>query len=446
MDLGILKKVFITDIKEGTRLRQDMGDMETLCWSITEFGLIHPIAVQSSNGLPPYKLVAGGRRLAACKSLGWKEVSCRIYDRELSDTELKAVELYENLHRKDLEFSEQVEMTRELNATFQQMYGTKASSHDTTGHSMRDTARMLGKSPASITQDIELANIIEKHPELGLQHLPNKTTALRTVARLKHALGNIAAIATKQKEIEENKIAKQLIDSYIVGDFLERSKNLPSGQYNLIECDPPYGADIQEVTLMGERSGGVPVGIYDTVAFNGLRGNDYTEFCNTVAKECFRLASDDAWIIWWFGITNYDITYNALSNAGWRGSPIPAIWYKGPATGPTMQPYYNLTNNYEPFFYMRKGNAALRLQGKPNVLYHERLQKDSKIHPMEKPPELLKQLFEIFTWNRGKVLCPFLGSGNTIFAAHSAGMECVGYDLSEEYRNSFCARVMEKYL
>ena len=40
-------------------------------------------------------------------------------------------------------------------------------------------------------------------------------------------------------------------------------------------------------------------------------------------------------------------------------------------------------------------------------------------------------------------MVPFLGSGNTLLAASNLGNTCFGYDLSEEYKNSYLKRVME---
>jgi ParB family chromosome partitioning protein len=50
-----------------------MGDIEGLAASIAEIGLLHPITVDE-NGL----LLAGARRLAACKQLGLETIEVRI--------------------------------------------------------------------------------------------------------------------------------------------------------------------------------------------------------------------------------------------------------------------------------------------------------------------------------------------------------------------------------
>ena len=59
----------IADIRIGKRHRRDLGDVAELATSIEDIGLLHPITVHE-NGL----LLAGARRLAACKQLGWTTI------------------------------------------------------------------------------------------------------------------------------------------------------------------------------------------------------------------------------------------------------------------------------------------------------------------------------------------------------------------------------------
>ena len=63
-------RVPIADIKVGRRHRKDMGDLERLAASIRERGgLLQPVAVTEG-----FDLIAGARRLAACKLLGMTHV------------------------------------------------------------------------------------------------------------------------------------------------------------------------------------------------------------------------------------------------------------------------------------------------------------------------------------------------------------------------------------
>lgn len=87
-----MKQVEISDIKIGKRHRQDMGDIAALAQSIQDVGLLHPVVVT-----PEYKLIAGQRRLRACKALGWSKVAVHIVDLE----KIVRGEAAENGQRKD---------------------------------------------------------------------------------------------------------------------------------------------------------------------------------------------------------------------------------------------------------------------------------------------------------------------------------------------------------
>src|SRR5262245_31251847 len=99
----------IQDVRVGNRHRQQSGDVRTLAASIARLGLLHPIVVDARG-----QLVAGARRLAAVRSLGWKDVPVRIV-RNLSDAAnaLRA-ERDENVERKQFLPSEIVSITRAL--------------------------------------------------------------------------------------------------------------------------------------------------------------------------------------------------------------------------------------------------------------------------------------------------------------------------------------------
>jgi N6-adenosine-specific RNA methylase IME4 len=82
----------LADILIGERHRRDMGDVATLAASIDEIGLLHPIVVHSDG-----TLIAGARRLAACMSLGWKEIPVTVIDLD----QIVRGEFAENAYRKN---------------------------------------------------------------------------------------------------------------------------------------------------------------------------------------------------------------------------------------------------------------------------------------------------------------------------------------------------------
>lgn len=86
----------ISEVHIGQRVRDDYGDMESLANSIKEHGLLHPIVVDSNNNL-----IAGCRRLLACERIGMKEIEVKVL-KDISEKELRVLELEENIRRKDL--------------------------------------------------------------------------------------------------------------------------------------------------------------------------------------------------------------------------------------------------------------------------------------------------------------------------------------------------------
>jgi N6-adenosine-specific RNA methylase IME4/ParB-like chromosome segregation protein Spo0J len=93
----------IDQIRVGQRHRKDMGDIAGLAASMAEHGLLHPIVVT-----PDGKLIAGARRLAAARLLGWKTIPVTVVD---LDAVVKG-EWAENTHRKDFTWSEAVAIKR----------------------------------------------------------------------------------------------------------------------------------------------------------------------------------------------------------------------------------------------------------------------------------------------------------------------------------------------
>ena len=86
----------ISEIKIGQRVRDEYGDMESLAESIQKHGLLHPVVVDSD-----YNLIAGCRRLLACERIGWMEIEVKMLE-NISEKELRILELEENIRRKDL--------------------------------------------------------------------------------------------------------------------------------------------------------------------------------------------------------------------------------------------------------------------------------------------------------------------------------------------------------
>jgi len=94
------------EVREGRRVRSDLGDVDGLAASIRDLGQLHPIVV-TNGGHGRYDLVVGARRLRACKKLK-VPVRAEVVTVEEALKRLD-MEMHENLRRKDLDLAEESE-------------------------------------------------------------------------------------------------------------------------------------------------------------------------------------------------------------------------------------------------------------------------------------------------------------------------------------------------
>ena len=78
--------------------RHKVEGLDELAASLQEYGLLQPVVVRRVNGT--YELIAGHRRLAAAKQLGWRQIAAVVRDE--TDDQAYLLTLTENLQRDDL--------------------------------------------------------------------------------------------------------------------------------------------------------------------------------------------------------------------------------------------------------------------------------------------------------------------------------------------------------
>ena len=127
-------------------------ELEGLAQSIAENGLLQPVTVRRENGT--YYLIAGERRLRACKLAGLKEIPALVADCQPEDSAVLA--LLENLQRKDLQMFEQanaiVNLLREWQIT------------------QEEAAKRLGMSQSYLANKIRLLKLSPEEQEEILKH------------------------------------------------------------------------------------------------------------------------------------------------------------------------------------------------------------------------------------------------------------------------------------
>jgi site-specific DNA-methyltransferase (adenine-specific) len=434
-------ETIITKIKVGERFREEYGDIEGLTESFDIVGLIQPLAVKRLEGdeLYDYELAAGGRRFFALAKKGITKIPIRIYPPSISDETLRLVERIENVCRKDFEWTELAKLDDEIHSIQIAKHGPKISTaKDAKGWSQKDTAKMMNKSEAAISESLKMARLIEEHPELAAK-AKTAADARKLVAALekqKTSAATAAKIESHQNSIGIDAVRKQLAQSYMIGDAIEGMSKFGDKVFDLIEIDPPYGIDLKETLASDGR-------LSNALDYNEVRAEVYAKFMDNVIREASRIMKPDSWILIWHSLEWMPMLLETMERHNIHPRKIPAIWDKSKGSIWAPNPTKLLGTATEFMLYGWKGNAKLNKPGRHNVFSYTSPTSSARIHPTERPVGLLQDILGTFTAPGSIILSPFLGSGNTILAASNAGMTCCGFDLSKPYRDGYIIRVME---
>ena len=137
---------------EQPRRHFEAEKLEELAASIREMGLLQPLTVRRRDG--NWELVAGERRLKACKLAGLTQVPCLSI--AVDDRSSSLLALVENLQRRDLDFWEEALALRRL--------------VDDWGLSQEECARRIGKSQSAVANKLRLLKLPDDVLELLREH------------------------------------------------------------------------------------------------------------------------------------------------------------------------------------------------------------------------------------------------------------------------------------
>jgi len=428
----ILRVVPISSIVEGKRYREEYKNLNDLAQSFKTEGIIQPLAVKDiGEGI--YHLLAGGRRFKAAQLAALKEIPVRVYPPELTELQMREVELMENVCREDLTWYEAARLRSEIHKLKVEMHGEKTStSPDAPGHSLRDTAALLDRSVGGLSQDIQLIKACDMFPQLKEAKTAHEATKMMTSLKENLVKAELSRRLTeKQANTPLEQIHASIMSRYVVEDFFTFVQRVQTGSIDIVEIDPPYGIDLHSTKKMENRD--VKLDIY-----NEVKADEYPLFIDKVLKECYRVMKDNSHLILWFAIEPWiETMYQLLVKNGFKTRRLAAMWYKGDGQLQSMQPDRYLASSYEPFFYAAKGDATLVRQGRSNVFHYRPVPHTKKVHPTERPIELMEDILSVFCTEGAYGLVPFLGSGNTILAGANLNMTIFGTDLVPEYKDSF---------
>lgn len=183
--------------------------IKELARSIREVGLLQPITLRSTAS--GYELVAGERRLRACKMLGMKEISAIVVP-NMRECEAALLAMIENLQREDLHFLEEAEGYQSLmrqHGLPQEELGRRLSKSQSC---IANKVRLL-RLPRSIKEKIISYQLTERHAR-ALMRLPDESLQNKIADRAGRE--GLSVMAT------ENLVEQELARIYVSEDDTQR--------------------------------------------------------------------------------------------------------------------------------------------------------------------------------------------------------------------------------
>ena len=386
------------------RIRKEISPdyIVSLADSIARLGLIHPLVVTRDN-----VLVCGENRLEACRSLGWDSAPIQYVD-TLSEQELLAIELEENVKRKDISWQEQCDAVRRFH---------QLKTETEPKWSIEATATNIGLSPNTIrnylavAKEVAAGNVkVAAAKEYSVALGVTKRTQERRAADELSTLGEVTEVARPDSPI-------------LTASFLEWVETYSGPPFNLIHCDFPYGISANTFNQ----------GAAD--AYGGYEDSPdvYWKLVSTLCANRDKLLGVSGHVLFWFSMRYYHETLVALREHFWV-DPYPCIWFKSDNTGTLPDPTRGPRRVYEVAFLLSHGDRKI-ISAVANT-FGGPVQRNAG-HMSEKSEDMLAHFFRMFVDQNTRLLDPTCGSGSALRAARRLGAGSVlGLEINPEFAAS----------
>jgi DNA modification methylase/ParB-like chromosome segregation protein Spo0J len=410
----------IDQIIVGDRVRKDFGNLDELCNSITSVGLIQPIVITRD-----LQLIAGERRLRALKKIGVTVLphgKLFIFNDEQDRLKLQAMEIEENVKRKELSWQETILAKKRLLEVMQTIHGVARPGYPSrsdqlgitsAGFGINKLAALLGESNAQTSKDIELATLIEQVPQL-------RAAETKEAARRQVSLAMTVATATQQQALNPPKTDQKW--SLYEGNFIVNSVNsCEANSVDLVIVDPPYGAD---TSGMGPNSKVLLAKPFK----DSLQPTNV--LLSHLAEQSFRVLRPNTFACFFFDFVLYNELIAQLDDKGFTVDIVPLIWVKN--TVINTSPYTRYGRSYEPILIARKGEPKLMRPSQRDVIAVQNVitrgTQEQKFYQAQKPVELIEKLILDMS-PPGSTVCDFCaGSGTTGVAALKNGRRVILFE------------------
>lgn len=405
-----LKRLKVSEIITGDRIRKTPGNILELAESMKTLGQLQPIIVRGND------LIAGFRRWAAVVYLETEEESVLGLEPgeilameyfELTPFDKLLVEFEENRQRKNFTQAEEALAVSKLKAEIEKITGKPIPN--------KELAERLNYSTSWISQALRVGEAITvggKRELLAAPSVPGAYKDLLSTEKLDELIRRAEKSRPKARLSFEKKLH--------CGDALEWIKELSDGSVDLVHYDPPWGIGIDSYDRNHKYED------FDDDSNTGIT------LARSLIPECYRVLKNDTYMIAWFGIQYYQFLMDELTEAGFNVNPVPYIWYKSNKGGSQNDPSRHALNVWEPFFVVSKGEPRMFKRAQTNLLEYEMVRGIDRTHFAQKNVDLLVDILERFSYGEMVVLDSTFGSGSVFVAAQRLGRPFLGCEKDPE--------------
>lgn len=198
---------------------------------------------------------------------------------------------------------------------------------------------------------------------------------------------------------------------------MELMKRYPDNYFDLAIVDPPYGIDADKKNsgkkLQSKRSSALSKDYGSQEWDSDVPSIDYF-------KELFRVSKDQ--IIW--GVNYYPYDFLSGGRLYWDKCVTMPAYSSGEIA------YCSKLNSLKAWTFAWHG----MIQG-------DMKNKETRIHPTQKPRQLYNWLLDNYTKEGDKILDTHLGSGSIALACHDRGFELTACELDKDYFEAAIKRI-----
>lgn len=260
----------------------------------------------------------------------------------------------------------------------------------------------------------------------------------------------VVSFAVRDNPKKEKYKLSEILNKTIWGDCLEVMKKMPSECIDMVFVDPPYYLQLPRGRKLLRWSGTEVNGVFEQWdVFKDF--NDYDNFTRNYLTEIKRLMKPNAtiWVIGMYhnihrvGKIMQDLGFWILNDVIWlKTNPMPN-WLGVRFTNATETLLWavkdkkvkNYTFNKEIARSFNNGKLGINVWRIPLCTGEERLkdEKGQKIHPTQKPEELMRRVILTSTKEGDIILDPMAGVGTTGYVAKKLRRNFIMIEINQKY-------------